>query len=138
LSHVSKNARRGAPTIGKLPMYPGHPPMNSEAEQVALCQCYGREFVPASPDSKTGLAIQTLGNVPLHGLRHPPTKETSGWYIWGGSLSADAGFFSPIHTSHVADRVPEVVKFLGLPPGSRFLLAGEHVDVWFDESLLNV
>jgi hypothetical protein len=23
-------------------------------------------------------------------------------------------------------------------PKSRFLLAGEHVDVWFDESLLNM
>jgi hypothetical protein len=27
---------------------------------------------------------------------------------------------------------------LGLPPGSRFLLAEEHVDDLFDESLLNV
>jgi hypothetical protein len=33
---------------------------------------------------------------------------------------------------------PSVVQYLGLPPGWRFLVAGRRVDVWFDETLLNV
>ena len=33
---------------------------------------------------------------------------------------------------------PEVLEFLGLPPGYRFLLAIDYVDVWYDPSLLNV
>jgi hypothetical protein len=37
-------------------------------------------------------------------------------------------FFKPLHASHLIEKLPEVVRFLGLPPGSRFLLAGEHVD----------
>ena len=87
---------------------------------------------------KLGVALQTLDQTPIRGLRHPPTGETNGWYIWAGEYSSEKDFLQPLHASHLLQRLPEVIRFLGLPPGSRFLLAGEHVDVWFDESLLNV
>jgi hypothetical protein len=58
--------------------------------------------------------------------------------MWAGEYSSDGDFFEPLHSSHLVQRLPEVVRFLGLPPGSHFLLAGEYVDVWFDESLLKV
>ena len=105
--------------------------------QMALCKEFGRDFVPCPPDSKVGLALRTIGQGPINGLRHPPTRDTNGWYIWAGDYSSERDFFDPLHASHLPQRLPEVVKFLGLPPGSRFLLAGEHVDVWFDESLLD-
>ncbi len=107
-------------------------------EQAAICRRYACKFVASSTESKTGLAIQTLGLRPLHGLRHPPTDGATGWYIWAGELSVEADFFFPIHTSHLTEKLPQVVKFLGLPPGSRFLLDGDYVDVWFDETLLKV
>jgi len=115
--------------------------MNDQANQQiqkALCKQYGKDFVPCPPDSKIGLAIQTLGKTPINGLRHPPVGSTNGWYIWAGEYSSDKDFFEPLHTSHLTQRLPQAVGFLGLPPGSRFLLAGDHIDVWFDESLLNV
>ncbi len=112
--------------------------MDSSQTQQELCHQYGREFVPCPPDSKLGLATQTIGQNPINGLRHPPTCETSGWYIWAGEFSTSPEFFSPLHISHLPERLPEVLKFLGLPPGSRFLLSGDYVDVWFDESLLSV
>jgi len=110
----------------------------NEQSQIATCQEYGRDFIPSPPDSKLGVALETLDQTPIHGLRHPPTPETNGWYIWAGEYSSHIDFFKPLHTSHLIQRFPEVVRFLALPPGSRFLLAGDHVDVWFDESLLNV
>jgi hypothetical protein len=36
----------------------------------------------------------------------------------------------------VKDKCPEALPFLGLPPGYRFLVAGEYVDVWYDSTLL--
>jgi hypothetical protein len=35
----------------------------------------------------------------------------------------------------LADWCPGVLRFLGLPPGWRFLLAGHYEDVWQDEAL---
>lgn len=40
--------------------------------------------------------------------------------------------------AHLRDHAPEVLPYLALPPGWRFLIAPGHEDVWFDEQLLNV
>ena len=65
--------------------------------------------------------------------------ETNGWYIWNGERFSTADdFFVPMHTGHVCGKYPEIVKLLGLPPGYRFLLAGDYLDVWFDSSLLEI
>jgi hypothetical protein len=47
-------------------------------------------------------------------------------------------FFQPMHIEHVPDECPEALDFLTLPPGWRFLVHGDYVDVWFDKTLLSV
>lgn len=107
--------------------------------QIALCQRYGvQPSIPAA-NEKLGWSSTATSTLPLNGLRHPPTSDTCGWYIWGGgSLSDDDDFFQPLHVAHLARLCPEAELFLGLPPGWRFLLAPGHLDVWFDPSLLAV
>jgi hypothetical protein len=79
------------------------------------------------------------GAQPLNGLRHPPQGDTTGWYIWAGTeFSKDPTFFAPLHVKHLEEWNSEIIKFLGLPPGWRFLKAGDYEDVWFDASLLTV
>jgi hypothetical protein len=70
-------------------------------------------------------------------LRHRPVGDTNGWYIWAGAeLSQDPDFFIPLHVEHLEEWCPEVLPFLALPPGSRFLLADGYEDVWHDAELL--
>ncbi|TWD77279.1 hypothetical protein FB547_110241 [Variovorax beijingensis] len=77
--------------------------------------------------------------LPVNGLRHPPTTGTSGWYIWAGEeLSTEADFFKPLHIEHLDGWAPEIKKYLGLPPGWRFLIAPGYEDIWFDEKLLRL
>jgi len=74
-----------------------------------------------------------------NGLRHSPQGDTTGWYLWcGEEFSSNADSFSPVHTQHLLQLQPEVLKFLGLPPGFRFLTAGDYMDVWHDPALLEV
>jgi hypothetical protein len=76
-------------------------------------------------------------NFPINGLRHPPTIDTTGWYIWSGEhLSEDPDYFVPLHAAHLIEQQSEIVKYLGLAPGWRFLYAPGQEDVWFDGSLL--
>ena len=90
-------------------------------------------------DSILGLAQSTEGRQPANGLRHPLTAGTSGWYIWfGEDFSTASDFFAPIHVWHIYADHPELANLIGLPPGYRFLLAGEHLDIWFDPSLFHV
>jgi hypothetical protein len=110
-----------------------------EQEQRAVCTKYSAEYLPSVESDKAGFALSTKGLIPVNGLRHPPENGTSGWYIWcGEEFSEAADFFVPIHTSHIYEDFPEIAKYLGLPAGYRFLLAGYSVDVWFDESLLKI
>jgi hypothetical protein len=73
---------------------------------------------------------------PLHGLRHEPESDTTGWYLWTGELREDPDFFLPWHVSHALDRCPALDRLLELPPGSRFIYAPGYLDVWDDPSLL--
>lgn len=108
--------------------------------QQEVCKRAGVAFVPSAPQSKIGISRNVRhGVLPINGLRHPPAGDTTGWYIWAGEdLSDDPDFFVPLHVEHLADWCPNVLRFLGLPPGWRFLIANEHEDVWEDPSLLNV
>ena len=110
-----------------------------EEQQLNYCKELNVECLPPSPDSRVGIALETQGQIPINGLRHPPEGNMSGWYLWSGEQfpSADDAF-SPVHAQHLISLRPEVLKFLGLPPGYRFLLADDVVDVWFDPSLLEV
>ena len=107
--------------------------------QRSYCALHSQGYVPAPLDSKVGFAVETSGLVPINGLRHPPEGDTNGWYIWcGEQMSQRADFFAPLHTMHLVGQLPTVLKFLGLPPGYRFLIAGEYEDVWYDPTLLTV
>jgi hypothetical protein len=109
------------------------------AAQKVVCVEHAVGYVASLPESKLGFALSTKGKIPINGLRHPVVGDTNGWYIWcGEDFSNDGKFFQPLHASHVYEDYPDVAKFLGLPPGFRFLLAPGAVDIWFDESLLKL
>jgi hypothetical protein len=112
--------------------------MTIEDEQRRVCFRIGAIFVPASSGKKLGIALNVRdGLTPLNGLRHVPEGDTTGWYIWAGDeLATHPDFFRPLHVAHLDEWCPGIIKYLGLPPGWRFLVAPDHEDVWFDKDLL--
>ena len=106
-------------------------------DQRSVCRRFGADYVEAPGEWKVGIALATLDQLPLNGLRHPPEGDTTGWYLWGGEHpSQDPEFFQALHVEHLNRICPVAVPYLGLAPGWRFLLAPGHEDVWFDASLL--
>jgi hypothetical protein len=106
--------------------------------QTEVCAKYGAEYVESPPHLKVGIARNMEeGLLPINGLRLRLKEGTTGWFIWAGEdLSQDPDFFVPLHVSHLQHRCPEIIRFLGLAPGWRFLVAGDYEDVWEDRSLL--
>jgi hypothetical protein len=110
-------------------------------KRLSICNRFGVEHLSSEAHQKVGVATNILNGSwswPLHGLRHPPHSETTGWYIWSGELSESADFFQPLHIAHLQTYCKDVLAYLGLPPGWRFLIAPDHEDVWFDDNLLDV
>lgn len=109
-------------------------------EQKGICKRYSAEFTPTDLEAMIGLSDNTDGiNIPINGLRHPPEGQGSGWFIWSGKeLSEKSDFFKPTHAKHLKDNCSMILKFLGLPPGYRFLYTGDYLDIWYDPKLLNI
>lgn len=107
--------------------------------QKAVCDKYNTEYFPPKEDHKLGIALETIGKLPINGLRHIEENGTCGWYIWcGEEMSQDSDFFKPLHVSHISEYLPDIERFLALPPGYRVLTANEYEDVWYDESLISM
>lgn len=111
-----------------------------QAIQQEICHKYGSIYVPSPIHLKVGIALNVKTGIwPINGLRHPLEGDTSGWYIWAGEeMGIEDDFFQPLHIEHLESWCPGVIKYLGLAPGWRFLIAPEYEDVWEDESLLDV
>ena len=108
-------------------------------EQRLLCERYGADPMAPDPDEKVGIALSSAGGRPhvWNGIRHLPAGGTCGWYLWPGEvLSKDDDFFSPLCARHLPKYCPQILKYLALPPGWRFLFAPGYEDVWFDEDMV--
>jgi hypothetical protein len=109
-------------------------------DQKHICDKYSIRWAECKIDLFIGLADNVLtGMNPVNGLRQPGCDRTTGWYIWAGEEFSQAeDFFKPYHVSHLLKLRPDIVKYLGLPPGFRFLMDDKgYEDVWGDLELLN-
>lgn len=113
--------------------------MKMENEQKNICKKYETYFLGSPLNFKIGISLNVKeGLRPINGLRHPPQGDTTGWYIWAGEYNEAPDFFIPLHVEHLKEWCPIVQKYLGLPPGWRFLVTEDYEDVWQDESLLDI
>lgn len=106
--------------------------------QKDLCIKFNSQWKPINKKLKIG-ASANLDKDPIHGLRHPSDKGTTGWFIWTGDYSENNDFFQPICAAHLLQIRPDIIKFLGLDIGFRFV--GDkngYEDVWFDEKLKDI
>ena len=107
--------------------------------QKEICKKFDAIPFSSKEGEKLGIAIETIGKMPINGLRHSPENGTCGWYIWcGEEMSEDVDFFKPLHVNHISEYLPEVEQYLSLPPGYRFLVVGECEDVWHDPQLISM
>jgi hypothetical protein len=110
-------------------------------EQLEKCKATDTFYTVVEAEHKIGLSDNVLTNAePINGLRHPASGDMTGWYLWAGEDFSEAeDFFKPYCVRHLLEMKPEVLKYLGLPPGYRFLLDRRgYEDVWYDENLLDV
>jgi hypothetical protein len=110
-------------------------------EQREICAKYKVDWMEVDQNLFLGLADNITSNkIPVNGLRHLPQGTTCGWYIWSGQeIPNKDDYFKPVCVKHLLELKPDIIKFLGLPPGYRFLTDDKgYVDIWEDKGLLNV
>ena len=81
--------------------------------QKEACKKFGANFLQCAEFLKIGISKDfDPRQFPINGLRHPPSGDTTGWYIWSGEkYSEELDFFVPLHAKHLHDRCPSIVKY---------------------------
>src|SRR3990172_8549478 len=99
-----------------------------EERQRNVCNRYSVPWVASSPHHKVGISPNVkAGLEPMNGEQSTPKGDFTGWMIWAGkTLPSGPDSFVPLHVDHLRDWCPQVLEYLGLPPGWRFLLARNH------------
>jgi hypothetical protein len=107
------------------------------AEQKLLCEEVGSAYIELHGDDVVAVAVQTLNQEPIVGLRKKPeTEENVSWYIYGGELGEGADFFETMSIKKLQDILPEVLPYLALEEGYRFMIdADDYEDVWKEGDL---
>jgi hypothetical protein len=118
---------------------PNHNFWNSHIDkQKEICETNNSIWKPSNKKLKVGIS-SNLDKDPINGLRHPAERGTTGWFIWTGEYSEADYFFQPICAEHLLQQRPEIIKYLGLDIGFRFLADSKgYEDIWYDAKLKNI
>ena len=116
-----------------------HNSWNSHIEnQKDICKKYNSKWRPVNKKWIIGVS-KNLEKDPINGLRHPSENGTTGWFIWTGEYQETNDFFQPMCAEHLLEKRPEIIKYLGLEVGFRFLTDKKgYEDIWYDEKLKEI
>lgn len=106
--------------------------------QKLICEKYDSKWNPINKKLMVGISSNLLSD-PINGLRHPAGKGTTGWFIWTGEYNDNEDFFQPICAEHLLQIRPQIIKYLGLDVGFRFIFdKNDYEDVWFDTNITHI
>lgn len=103
--------------------------------QKEICIRYGSKFEPLNASEMVAVAIDSLGKIPINGIRHILKEgENISWFFYCGEFCDDDDFFKPMHIEHLSDYLPQVMPYVALEQGFRFVIDNEgYEDVWKEE-----
>ncbi len=105
-------------------------PIHPDEAQIEVCKKYGLSVLP--PEEMVAIAIESLSQTPIYGSRvQLPEGGNVSWFIHCGEYSAADDFYKAVHIHHLSEMLPQVLKYLCLPIGSKFIIDTQgYEDVW--------
>ncbi|WP_227061408.1 hypothetical protein [Acinetobacter pittii] len=103
--------------------------------QKNICKKFNSKFVKSLENEMVAVALDSLGKIPITGIRNILEEgENISWFFYCGEFSEDDDFFKPMHISHLENYLPEVIPYLALEEGFRFVIDKQgYEDVWKEE-----
>ncbi|MFK7089515.1 hypothetical protein AAFM71_11950 [Chromobacterium violaceum] len=109
--------------------------MVSSKEQIEICKKYSSKIIDLDENEMVAIALETIGQLPIRGVRTSKREgDNISWFFYCGEFHASPDFFKPMHASHLNEYLPEVLKFLCLEPGYKFMTDQYGFeDVWKED-----
>lgn len=101
--------------------------------QSEICSQYG--LVPTFPNFSQMVAISNgvYEGKDIEGIRYESPEHMSGWWLITEDYNDDINSLMTVHYHHVAFARPDILKYLAIPFGHRFLMENGNVEISKDE-----
>lgn len=101
-------------------------------------ECIKYNITPLFPlfNQMIVLSEGVLAGNNIDAVRYPSPNHMTGWWLTTELYDEDIKSLKTIHYYHLVFKRPDILRFLALPFGFRFL-SGEQTEVWFDENVLS-
>ncbi|WP_419868699.1 immunity protein Imm33 domain-containing protein [Chryseobacterium sp. CT-SW4] len=101
--------------------------------QSELCSEYS--LLPIFPNFNQMIVISkgVYEGKAIEGIRYDSPEHMSGWWLITDDYDDNIESLMTVHYYHVAFQRPDVLKYLALPFGYRFLMKDENIEIFKDE-----
>lgn len=96
--------------------------------------CWQQNLVPLFPNFNQTVVISdgVYEGKDIEGIRYDAPQNESGWYLITDDYNDDIKSLKVVHFYHVAFARPDILKYLALPFGYRFLMEGDKIEITKD------
>ncbi|MHA3892065.1 immunity protein Imm33 domain-containing protein [Acinetobacter sp. GXMZU3951] len=106
--------------------------MDLITEQKLVCEEYGSKYLAVNDEDMIAVAVDSLKQDPIVGIRNQPEAgDEVSWFIYAGEHDDREDFFQTVAVKDLHKLLPEVLPYLALDHGYRFMIdREEYEDVW--------
>jgi hypothetical protein len=106
-------------------------------EQIEVCKEFNASPIFPIFTQKIVISEGVYEGLTTEAVRYPSPDHMTGWWLSTELYNGDTKSLNPVHYYHIAFKRPDILKYLALPFGYRFIINQEQEkDVWFDSKVV--
>ncbi|WP_079242573.1 hypothetical protein [Chryseobacterium indologenes] len=97
--------------------------------------CCQQNLIPLFPNFNQSVVISdgVYEGKDIEGIRYDSPQDESGWYFITDDYNDDIKSLKMVHFYHVAFARPDILKYLAIPFGYRFIMKNGNIEIHKDE-----
>lgn len=97
--------------------------------------CWEQNLIPLFPNFNQSVVISddVYEGKDIEGIRYDSPQDETGWYLITDDYNGDIKSLKMVHFYHIAFARPDIMKYLAIPPGYRFLMGNGNIQIAKDE-----
>ncbi|CAD0225816.1 hypothetical protein [Chryseobacterium sp. JV274] len=97
--------------------------------------CWQQNLIPLFPNFNQSVVISdgVYEGKDIEGIRYDSPQDESGWYLITDDYNDDIKSLKMVHFYHVAFARPDILKYLAIPSGYRFLMKEGKIEIRQDD-----
>lgn len=107
--------------------------------QKKICKKFGLSYEECEMEKNVYVSKNIReGIFPIEGKRYIEEWDFSGWYIWSGEEPQEWNLYNLVSVENLDNYNKELLKFLWLERGTRFIIEQDYMNAEFDYRVFNM